>query len=76
MHLWPSPRIREAFNHGYLIKLEWNLERMKRRPLSESEREEQGNDPLLPAYPQAKPMSILRDLSIIFCCAGCFDDEK
>ncbi|KAH7676925.1 hypothetical protein IHE45_07G048900 [Dioscorea alata] len=75
MHLWPSPRIREAFNHAYLIKLEWNLQRMKQRPLSESEREDNGNDPLLSPSPQSKPMSILRDLSIIFCCGGCFDER-
>uniref|UniRef100_A0A7N2MDL2 Peptidase S8/S53 domain-containing protein n=1 Tax=Quercus lobata TaxID=97700 RepID=A0A7N2MDL2_QUELO len=38
MHLIPSKMIRDSFKHDYLVKLEWNLERMKRKKQSQKQK--------------------------------------
>ncbi|KAJ8651142.1 hypothetical protein MRB53_004165 [Persea americana] len=89
MHLWPSLRIRESFKLNYLVKLEWNLQRMKAEKQSQDSRnkllENQGDSEVI-----GKSTSIAHGISdfcsaflmiasccyCCFCCGACNDQEE
>ena len=80
MHLIPSKMIRDSFKHDYLVKLEWNLERMKRKKQSQKLLDNGEEAVTLTPKPSSEihcgPRMVCKQILIalysIFCCTGKF----
>ncbi|KAM4104735.1 hypothetical protein ACJW30_06G181300 [Castanea mollissima] len=84
MHLIPSKMIRDTFKQDYLVKLEWNLERMRRKKQSQKLLDNEEEAASLTPRPSSDiccgPRMVCKQILIalysIFCCTDYVDGDE